>query len=371
MRARRPLLSRALPGVLLLLAIGGCAERDRANPFDPANGTTQGRPAGFVALARDGRVELSWQPQTATGLTGYQVWRRTANETTYHAISAVLRPTIGHYSDLGLLNGLDHFYRLYYLFDTGPGTGPAEDVATPGPQIPWVADGTDQALLEITADGRHVAVIHGGFLGPVAVAADSSTQRVWCSDPDASQVRVLDIPSGVTVTIPVSGTPGALAAVPGDSSAWVCAEDAGQVLHLGPDGRVIQALQGLALPIGVAVSGFDGSLWVCERDANRVLHRDVDLGDLGPVTVPEPSRVAINPSTGDVWVSSFTAAMVWKLSSTGATLAAVGGFAGPVGLAVDPVRGNVWVADPAADRVRVLDPGGGIRFTVGGLPGAR
>jgi DNA-binding beta-propeller fold protein YncE len=356
---------------LALSAFAGCAERERANPFDPANQNTQGRPAGFMALARDGRVELVWQAQTAAGLEGYQVWRKTANETTFHAISAVLKPTVTHYSDVGLLNGLDHDYRLYYVLASGPGAGPAEDIATPGPQVPWVADGADGAVLEVTADGRHFAASHNGFVRPVSVAVDTISNHVWSSDPDAAEVRVLDASTGVSLTIPVSGTPGSIATVAGDSSAWVCEEDGGLVLHLGPDGQHLGIWSGFALPLGIAISGFDGSLWVCEHDGNRVWRRDFDLGTSTSVTLPLPSRVAVDGSTGEAWVTSFSNAVVWKLSPANVPVDTLGGFFGPVGIAVDPQRGNVWVADPAGDQIRVFATNGTPRFTVGGLPGAR
>ena len=371
MRARCAILIPAALVASGLLVLAGCAERQRANPFDPANRTTQGRPAGFMALARDGRVDLVWQAQTAAGLVGYEVWRRTASESTFRAISAVLKPSVTHYADVGLLNGLDHHYRLYYVLDSGPGAGPAEDIATPGPQVPWVADGADGALLEVTADGRHVAASHNGFVRPVSVAVDTSTNQVWSSDPDAAEVRVLDAASGVTVTIPVGGTPGAIATVSGDSTAWVCAEDGGLVLHLGPEGQRLGTWSGFQLPLGVAISGFDGSLWVCEHDGNRVWRRDFDLGTSTSTALPQPSRVAVDAATGEAWVTSFSSALVWRLSPTGAPVDTIAGFVGPVGLAVDSQRGNVWVADPAGDQIRVFAPDGTPRFTVGGLPGAR
>jgi hypothetical protein len=371
MRVRRALLIPAALAALGLVVVTGCAERERSNPFDPANQNTQGRPAGFMALARDGRVDCVWQPQTATGLVGYQLWRKTANETTYHAISAVLKPSVSRYSDLGLLNGLEHDYRLYYVFNTGPGAGPAEDVATPGPQVPWVADAADGALLEITADGRHVATSHNGFVRPVTVAVDTTTGHVWSSDPDAAEVRVLDAASGVSLTIPVSGTPGAIATVNGDSSAWVCAEDAGLVLHLGPDGQRLGTWSGFSLPLSVAVSGFDGSIWVCEHDGNRVWRRDLELGTTTNVTLSQPSRVAVDAATGEAWVTSFANAVLWKLSPACVPMDTIGGFAGPVGVAVDAQRSTVWVADPSGDQVRVFAVDGTPRFTVTGLPGAR
>ena len=128
MRARIALL---IFSATTAIALASCAERDRGNPFDPANQVTGGRPTGFAALAREGRADLVWQTPGTPGLVGFQVWRRTADETTFHALSAVLQPSVTSLADRGLLDGLDHYYRLYFVFGSGLGSGPAEDVATP------------------------------------------------------------------------------------------------------------------------------------------------------------------------------------------------------------------------------------------------
>ena len=70
MRRLLPILASAT----LLLA--GCSRRERANPFDPLNPSTSGRPSGFVALAGDREVRLRWQAVQGNSLSGYQIFRR-------------------------------------------------------------------------------------------------------------------------------------------------------------------------------------------------------------------------------------------------------------------------------------------------------
>src|SRR5687767_14793734 len=135
---------------LLILAIAGCSDRERSNPFDPSNPLTRGAPADFAALAGDGRIDLRWQTVSGDGLVGYRLYRRTAAESAFTALSAVLPPHVGTYADLGLLNGLEHHYRIYYVFAEGDRDPPAEDVAAPGRVRPWVVDARQGKLLRLT-----------------------------------------------------------------------------------------------------------------------------------------------------------------------------------------------------------------------------
>ena len=362
---------RALVAVLVAasaLALNGCAPRERANPFDPANQVTAGRPAGFVALAGDQQVNLNWQALPYAGLVGYQVFRRTALDSGYRAISNVLAPGASQFIDRGLLNGLEHSYRLYYVFGAGPTGDPAEDAAVPGHARPWMADAGTGVLARLTPDGRHVAESRGGMVAAVAVGVDSLTGRVWCSDAGGDQVQVLDPWSEATVSIPIRGTPGEIAVVPGDSSVWVCNETGGEVVHLDTQGRRLDTVAHLATPIGVAVAPLDHSLWICERDGNQVLHLDIELGTLSTTPLPKPSRVAVDSRDGSVWVSSFSSQQVWMLHPDGSVAHTVGGFTGPVGIALDERRDRVWVADPAGNRVFQLRLDGTVELTLPSMP---
>ena len=109
MRARLALLT-------LALLAAGCAKRERANPFDPQNPETGGRPTGFTTTAGPGLVEMRWDAPHVAGPVGFQVWRRVAGEAAFSALSLPLPGSQTTLSDFGLANGLLHEYRLYYVF---------------------------------------------------------------------------------------------------------------------------------------------------------------------------------------------------------------------------------------------------------------
>lgn len=364
-------MRRLLP-LLILAGLAGCSSRARDNPFDPRNPNTHGAPAGFLALADDGRVDLTWAPVFATSFSGFKLYRETETETTFRAITGLLPPITTHYSDVGLLNGLTHRYRLVYVFPTEGERGTAEDEATPGPTRPWVADAGAGQLIRLTPDGRHVSTVRGGFSYPSAIAADPVSGWVWISDNAAGVVTILNPWTGTTTAVPGLLGPSTVALNATDHSGWVCDETAGTVFHFDPNGNVLaNPLNPIQVPIGVAVDPNDGSVWIAERGASRLRHYSASSVLLGSVTIDRPSRVAVDSVTKEVWVTSFESRQVSRVSSAGAVDKTIGGFGGPIGIAVDSRRGLVWVADAGADQVWILTRAGDTQSKLGGFSEAR
>ena len=372
MRSRLPLLV-ALLVAAAALASAGCSRRERANPFDPRNPTTRGGPSGFVALASSGRVDLRWDAVVGNGLQGYRLYRKTPADTGYVAISSLLFPNRTQYADVGLQNGLDHAYRLYFVLagegETGP---PAEDVATPGPGRPWIAEAGGGRLLGLTPDGRHVATQQGGFESPTAVAVDSASGRVWVSDSFGGRVASLDPASGVLVSIPGLLSPGALVAEPLTQSAWVCDEQDNVVREFSSSGAPLGApIEPVLTPIGIAIGAWDRSLWICERGLDRLRHYTADGSLAGSIPIAGPSRVATDSVAQRTWVTSFANGRVYRVAPSGTVELDLPGFQGPIGVAVDPRRGRIWVTEALGNRITVLQRDGAVAFHVTGLPETR
>jgi DNA-binding beta-propeller fold protein YncE len=368
MRRRTALLA-------LALLAAGCSERARLNPFDPANPDTGGRPAGFVAIAGNQSVRLSWDYVSSPTLAGYQLFRLAPGDTAYRALSGVLPPSQTNLGDFGLLNGADHRYRLYFVFDGGLGALPAEDIATPGPLRAWVADYGARELARLSADCRHVADAFEptGGAYPVAVDVSAATGRVWAVGP-AGDVFVYEPGSGNSSVIGQTlGTLGAVAVDPADSSAWVGDVGDGRLVHLLPSGASADppVLTALGYPGSIAIDAANRSIWVVEQDSNRVRRYTADGALACMARVDQPSRVAVDPVTHEAWVTSFYAARVVRVSAGGALLDTVTACAGPIGVAVDAGRRRVWVADGGADRVVALAMDGSVALTITGQQGAR
>ena len=369
MRARAALL------VALAALAAGCSERPRSNPFDPANPATGGRPAGFQALAGDGRVTLRWQPASSAGLLGYQAMRSLSSTTGFTPISAVLAPSVTSFSDVGLLNGADHYYRLYFVFSSGLGSLYASDVATPGPVTPWVGDDGPPVLYRLSNDGRHVVdYVPGAVTQSVAdIDVDRGTGAVWSADPVQGMVTIYQPTTGLSTPVRGLAQPVAIAVDSIDHTAWV-GEDVrgGSVDHFGPDGNLAAppSLGVFESPIGLAIDPNDRSVWVCERTGSRVRHLDRSAGPLSTSYVINPSRVAVDSVTRDAWVTSFTHGLIVHLSPGGVRTDSITAITGPVGIVVDGPRGSIWVTDPLAGTVTALTSGGAIKSRVSGLAGA-
>ena len=100
-------------GVLL----GGCSERERANPFDPMNPSTGGRPAGFKAIAGSGYVQLRWQTPVGVDLTGYHLRRRAQGDSVYRVLVNAIHASQTSFLDTNVQNDQRYDYRLSFIID--------------------------------------------------------------------------------------------------------------------------------------------------------------------------------------------------------------------------------------------------------------
>ncbi len=364
MRARRSLLTLLLP---LALATA-CASRPHSNPFDPANPETGGRPAGFVALAGSGFVDLRWSAAGVGGDVGFQIYRRVEGEADFSAVTDVLPGFVTSYGDFSLQNGRRHEYRLYYVFGGVLGGLPAEDSATPGTTRAYVTELDRPALDWLTPDGRHVRGRATEAFGPTFLAYDRRRSRLWVSDTFDGSVRSYDPILGPQASIVGLSEPVSLAVDSLNGDLWICDQGRGSVFHYTTLGapRAPTSLDGLSFPTGIALDPADGSLWVCERSGNRVRRFFRSGVPNGVTDVFAPSRVAVDSSTREPWITSFDGRNVVHLNASGTPVDTIA-LDGPIGLTVDPRRGRIWIADSRAGRLVALRRSGLVEFTVGGL----
>jgi DNA-binding beta-propeller fold protein YncE len=367
MRAHRALLTLALA-----LALAGCSEREHANPLDPANPDTRGRPAGFVALAENTLVHLAWSATTAPGVVGFEVRHRVAGTADFEALPTLFPPTSTGVLDAGLANGTTYEYQLYHVFADGPGGLPAEDVATPGRARVWVSDLDGARIVRLAADGRHIAqsvTVNGQ---PNELLSDAAGW-LWATDVANGALATLQASGAPAVSVSGFSRPGVIAADPLDGSLWVCDETAGLLRHVNTSGNPAtpSSIGPLDEPLGVAIDPADRSVWVCEYGGDRVRRISAAGVQLGSTAVISPTRLAIDSLTRDVWVTSYTSGTVVRLSSSVLPVDTLTGFVGPNGVAVDHRRGHVWIADAGGGALVLLDRAGAELARVNGLPGVR
>src|SRR5213075_1730613 len=109
--------------------------------------------------------------------------------------------------------------------------------------------------------------------------------------------------------------------------AWVTSISSGWVWRLSPALAVLDSLR-LQSPVGVALDWRRRVAWICDVDGDALVGIDMEtraerfrIGGLG-----NPWDVAVELTTGEVWVVARGSARAWRLSPTGHVLAFVPGL---------------------------------------------
>ena len=356
--------------VALALLLAGCSARDHANPLDPANAQTAGRPADFAAIALSQQVVLSWA--ASPGLS-VQLFRKTDADPDFVQLTGVLPPDRVVYDDLGTTNGVTYHYRLYFVTTRGLTGPPATADATPSRVVAWTADADLGAVVRLSADGREVASEDPGFGEPTAIAIDRVKDLLWVTDFNAGRVTIYNESIGSRVSLFGFAAPDIITLDPADGSAWISDFEGDAIQHFLPSGQpgTPSTIPNLNGPLGVDFDPRSRILWVCEKLGGRMLQFDATGTVLGAVSVFAPSRVAADTVTGDAWVTSFDGGSVYHLAANRTIVHTFGTVRGPIGVAVDPGRGRIWVADAVAGQVIAYRRDDTEEFRVGGLGGAR
>lgn len=350
--------------------VTGCSSRERANPLDPANPNTAGRPAGFAAIALSGQVLLTWDP---TGALSTQIFRRAEGEADFTALSPTLAPAQTLFTDTHAPDDVTYHYRLYFVTSRGLSGLPASADATPSRVIAWTADANRGSLIRLSADGREIAGEQPAFGQPAHLAVDRDRDLVWVTDFDGGRVVVYNPSFGSRVAVPGFVSPNVVAIDPADGSGWITDYDNDVARHVLPSGSpgTPSSIGGLDHPLGIDVDPRSHEVWVCERGANRVRRFRSDGVENGSVSVTSPSRVAVDSANGGAWITSFEGHQLVHVDAAMIVRHTLTTFRGPVGVAVDPRAGRIWVADPVAAQVAEFDRNGNELVRVSGLTDAR
>lgn len=178
-------MTRRASSILLaawVLATAGCVDRDRTNPFDPGNPDTGGVPRILDARAGNGTVDLRWDLGEITDVVAIRLYRRAGTAPPDLLTPTPLHPSIDLFIDRAVTNGTTYSYRCDFEIESGVTQSSAEDPATPGEAIVWVADSDGGGLARLTPDGRDLLGRVEGGLWFLDIAADSVGQSFWAVD---------------------------------------------------------------------------------------------------------------------------------------------------------------------------------------------
>ncbi len=360
----------ALLALVLLACAPACSRRERLNPLDGANPESGGAPAGFNAIADFVSVRLVWQARPDLPIDGFRLYRLAPFDSVYRPLGTVFPRGSSTFFDGGTLDGAEFRYRLYYVVHGEQSARFAEDAAVPGRIRAWVGDAAGGRLLRLAPDARDILSARTGYGAPFSVAVTPDFGPVWVADQFAGTVRIVDPSDFTSRVLQGLGSPFTMALDPFDGSAWI-SDVSGKIHHylssgVPGAGNPIDLLEG---PRGVATNANDGVLWVAETQGSRIRRYARDGTPLGARAIGLPSRVAVDSTNGQAWVTSFDTGWLWRLSPSLVVLDSLR-LSGPIGIALDWRRRIAWVAEAPAGRLAAIDMDTrAVRFRIGPLAG--
>lgn len=339
---RRSLSIGCCIGVLIL----ACSDRPRRNPLDPQATDPQREPQRDLrALALDSQVELQWHFSHFLDVEGYRLYRRQPGDE-WTPIAPVLAPNATEYTDAEVQNGTNYEYQLNLLV-AGEGERPSGQpvLATPGPEVAWVADRHSGLVWKISADARQAHFAQGHFFDLATIALDGADGSCWVSDRGFAGLYRIPKDGALVSLAAAVETPGDLAIDAGARIGWLIDAGRQQVFWFS-----LAVTDSLALvPVDatfvqpVALAAQAGGCWIADQAQGRVLFYQTDGTRTAEFrALAAPKALAAN-AAGAVWLLGSEGRRLTRLDRTGAVFEVELPFAVAVGLAVDGASGTCWV----------------------------
>jgi len=398
--------------ILAAICLGGCTTRERSNPLDPRNASTQGSLVGFNAIGADNIVEFRWAELNLRGITGYRVQRWVPGAAPQSLGTADYNPAAIAAEDSSVVNDSTYVYRLVAHLDSGDSVVSPPDTVTPGRREIYVLAAGGPSFLRLSPDGRDVLYDRAAEESYVDMELDRKSGLIWLAAENAGFV-IRRTPDGATVGAQIDvGEPGDLSVSSNRGIGWVVSLATGNVISYGPnvdDPAPQRSINGVAGPSIVEAGTNDPTVWV-GNEAGQVFRyraQDLVLTDTwslgqGPIraialdeavgaawvvtraasgslyyldpadssatlirsSVLNAADLAVDPVSGDLWMSErgtpdLGAGRLSLITRAGVTLASITGLE-PYGIDIDPGTGSCWVSDLRSNRVLEISRAGAI-----------
>ncbi len=313
-------------GMLVFLLGGslwGCAERKHANPLDPLNPETNGKPPGLWVVSDHHRVFLTWPTPALNSITGIAIYRSV--DSTEAKKIATLPSRRKTFVDSSTVYNTTYLYS-YSLVADGYESPPSEPQSiTPGPSFFWVSFSSTEQLLKLTFDIEHTykRVTAGGFPGPLALAGRGK-------------------------------------------GLWVADEYFGEIYRISNSGQPLFSIRGFGRITSIGYDSSRSVLWVADSRNKRVVAVDsLGYGKFAISGFEYPSLVRLNQKNGDCWILDSRQKVVVYSDRKGANLRTIRNLTAPKWVSRPEADGSVWVAD--SSRVVRVSQNGQIKSQIAGF----
>jgi len=370
----RTLNLRSYKTVTILLAfvlfglLSSCSFRERANPLDPKNSVTAGRPTRLKISASADTVILSWQPILNQDLTGYRVYRSAPPDQV--AIPFVdLAVTNSKVEDATVVFGNEYRYKVTALVDDYESPPSTEIIVEPGPTKSIVANNGLGELQQRSHDSRHFLKVLRGFDFIYKMEGSPLYNKLWLIDvylSNSGNVFAVNMDSFFVKTeIPLPG-PRDISINKASGNVWIADVESRVVWKFDNDGHELLKIDGFANPSSVSVDQATGDCWVADKAGKKVFRLLSGNGSKISETdssITAPVDLLSDPLTGGVWVADQT--KIIKLNKDAKFIAGIEWFSELKKLALDEREGAVWAL--GLEKVSKIDSLGNELFSFSDL----
>lgn len=365
-----------------LIAAQGCADRQRRNPLDPQAVSPESSLTPLDAVAADGQVLLTWDYSQFRDISGFRLYRRGG----VGDLVRDLPPESVEFADKEVENGVAYVYELALIVETeGEQLTGAARIATPGPEVGWVADRGSGLVWQLAPDGRQGVFAQGWFSSLVAIAVNREDRSCWVSAGKTRGLYRIDAEGDLRLIELDLTSPGDLSIDSGSGIGWVADLTRQRVFQFSTRANIdslgmTEVDASFENPVSLGAVG--ESCWIVDRPAGRVLLYDGAAASRAGEWrgLDRPGRVAafLSPA-GDglqeAWVflgcseSPLRCAGLVKLDRDREPMEVVMPFFDGVALSVDNRSGDCWVLGET--ELAAFDRNGNLLFQIDGAPGGR
>ncbi len=200
-------------GALFILSIS-CSERERTNPFDPAN--TIEAPIQLSIKPFPERIELQWSYPPLEGVVKTHIYRAVDDSTTFE-LYQVVDSNVRSFVD----NNVTNYHWYYYRVTLSNGvreTSPSNSVRTfSGPTTTWMLSENGFQILRLSYDLDHILATYNTFYPDNDWHVQLASFSIWLVSQAFTAVSRLSLKAGEETFIFTQGLKSPVAVV-GQSS---------------------------------------------------------------------------------------------------------------------------------------------------------
>ena len=307
----------------VFICLIACSDRQRVNPFDSKALVDHGNQTTLTCTAGDGFVRLEWDLTAYHDIDGYKLLRRDGlgvGDQWEVLNDSILAPETTNFRDGQVENGETYEYGLVILIEdeTEQIFGETQ-LATPGPEIIWVADKGSGFIWKISPDGRSGDFARGQF----------------------SEINDL----GINLL---------------DGSCWFVDGFSSSINRIDLEGRIESFSTDLGEVVQIEIDGEAGLGWVADITQQRVFSFDLSIQDsLELITVDAnfDQLIGLASYGGACWIVDKLQGRILLYSAYTKKTVEFGGFDRPIAIDIDNF-GNGWVLTEEGHKVIELKPDG-------------